>query len=415
MHPRPHQPGFTRWLSQATLWLLLLALAGTGCRTSARRLVSDPAPAVSRLAAGGSIRAETDALVQPLLVNGEISGLAVGVVMPDGSTQSFFYGQTGQAGNHNPPDADSLFQIGSLSKLFTETLLVQLIDEGRLHWEDTVRECLPTNIVVSAEAGRLTLYELATHTAGLPREPMTLTQLGSLLRYFVTGHNLYGHLTVAYMQSYLRHNHPRPQAPPEFVYSNLGAGLLAYLIEQKTGTPTTALIEEKICRPLGMTNSTFALTEAQQLRLTVGHAGQHACWKRHSATLPAWDMGDLLTPVAGMYSSLNDLLLFARANLGQTHPAVAAALRQTQVVQIKTERGGEALGWIVSPLAAPPRTFTFKDGMVSGYCAFIGIDPKTQVAVVVLSNTFNWDEKVGCNLLVRLVEASGKGAPLHSD
>jgi CubicO group peptidase (beta-lactamase class C family) len=405
--PERIAPAFRRLTTVSAVgWLIFLGLAGTGCRTAATRQVSDPAPAVARLRAGGSIRAEADHLVKPLLASGEIFGMAIGVVTPDGATQTFGYGRTGRPGDTNPPAGDDLFQVGSLSKLFTETLFVQLVREGRLHDDDTVRSILPTNIPVSVDAGRMTLYELATHTAGLPREPLTLSQLGSLLTYLATGHNLYADLTVPFLFDYLRDCHPRPKAPREFVYSNFGAGLLAYLMQEKTGRPTTDLIVEKICRPLGMSNSVFDLNAEQKKRLAVGHVGNQACWKPANHPLDPWDMGDLMRPISGMFTSVNDLLIFAKANLGLTASPLTPALAATHQIQIKTPRGGEALGWIVFKFAEERRTITFKDGVLSGYCAFIGLDLDTRVAVVVLSNRFNWDEKIGLNLLLRISGAS---------
>ena len=328
--------------------------------------------------------------------------MVVGVVTPDGATQSFSYGRSGRVGDTNAPGPDNLFQIGSVSKLFTEALLVQLEAEGQLRDDETVRGILPTNLIVSAEAGHLTVHQLATHTSGLPREPMTLSQLGSFLDYLVTGHDLYAHLTIPYLQHYLRHAKPHPKTPPEFVYSNLGAGLLAYLITEKTGRPATDLIEDKICRPLHMNDSVFFLTPEQQSRLAIGHVGNQACWKSGNCPLPPWDMGDLLRPVAGMYSSMNDMLILARANLEMLHLPVESALAATHREQIQNARGGEALGWIINTFDDGRRVLTFKDGMVGGYCAYIGLDLDARVAVVVLSNKFNWDEKVGMNLLLRI-------------
>ena len=382
--------------------LLLMILVGTACRTTARRLVSDPRPAIAHLQAGGSIQTEADNLVKPLLASGEVYGMVVGVVTPDGKTQTFGYGRTGGPGDANPPDGNSLFQIGSLSKLFTETLFVRLMQEGRLRYDDTVRGILPTNIPVSVDAGRLTLYQLATHTSGLPREPFTLGQLHSFVDYMITGRNLYAHLTVPYLLEYLRDCHPRPKEPGEYVYSNFGAGLLAYLIQQKTGRPATDLIVEKICRPLNMTNSVFTLDPGQQNRLTVGHVGNQAWGKSANHPLAPWDMGDLMQPVAGMYSTANDLLIFAKANLGLLPTPLAAALAATHQEQVKTARGGESLGWIIYKYDPEQQTITFKDGVLSGYCAYIGLNLDTRTAVVVLANKFSWDEKVGMNLLLRV-------------
>jgi CubicO group peptidase (beta-lactamase class C family) len=384
---------------------IFFGLAGTGCRTVATRQISDPAPAVARLRAGGTVRAEADALVKPLLASGEVFGMTVGVVTPDGAARSFSYGRTGRAGDTNAPGPDTLFQIGSLSKLFTETLLIQLETEGQLRDDDTVREILPANLVVSTEAGRLTVRQLATHTAGLPREPMTLSQLRCFLGYLVTGRNLYACLTIPYLQKYLRHARPHPKTPPAFVYSNLGAGLLGYLIAEKTGRPATDLIVERICRPLGMNDSVFFLNPGQQSRLAAGHVGNQACWKPANCPLPPWDMGDLMRPAVGMYSSMNDLLIFARANLGLLHLPVESAMAATHCRQIQTARGGEALGWIINYFDNGRRVLTFKDGMAAGYHAYIGLDLDARVAVVVLANKFSWDEKVGHNLLLRMAEA----------
>jgi CubicO group peptidase (beta-lactamase class C family) len=182
------------------------------------------------------------------------------------------------------------------------------------------------------------------------------------------------------------------------------------LITEKTGRPATDLIEEKICRPLRMNGSVFSLTPEQQSRLAVGHVGNQACWKPANCPLPPWDMGDLLQPIAGMYSSMNDMLVFARANLGMLHLPVESALAATHREQIQTARGGEALGWMINTFDTGRCVLTFKDGMVSGYCAYIGLDLDAHVAVVVLSNKFSWDEKVGQNLLLRLAEAGAVGS-----
>jgi len=389
--------------------LLAIVFSGSGCRTVAVRHVSDPRQAIARLQAGGSIQAEVDSLVKPLLDSGALYGMVVGVVTPDGTTQTFRYGRTGHAGDENAPDTNSLFQIGSISKIFVATLLAQLVEEGQLHYEDTVRSILPTNVVVSAEVGRLTIYELVTHTSGLPREPMTLSQLRSFIGYLITGHNLYAHLTVPYLYHYLRHCHPKPHEAGEFVYSNIGVGLLANLIEVKTGRPVTNLIVERICRPLKMSDSVFTLDSDQQARLTVGHVGNHACWKPANSIMEPWDMGDLMRPAGGMYSSLHDLLIFAKANLGLLHHPLEPLLASTHAVQIETPRGAEAFGWIINRFNDGQRTITFKDGMVSGYCGYIGMDLDTRVAVVVLSNKFNWDDKVGHNLVLRLSGACASG------
>jgi CubicO group peptidase (beta-lactamase class C family) len=380
---------------------------GTACRTTAVRYVSDPGPAIARLQAGGSIRAEVDELVTPLLASGEIYGMVVGVVQPDGGTQTFSYGRTGLPGSLQPPGADALFQLGSVSKLFVAALLARLVEDGQLRYDDTVRSILPTNVLISADVGQVTLYQLITHTSGLPREPFTLSQLGSFIGYLVTGHNLYAYLDKPYVYNYLRHCHLKRKEDRAFFYSNLGVGLLSHLIEVKAGRPVTELIREKVCGPLKMSDSVFTLDATQRERLTVGHVGNQACWKPANSPIAPWDMGEIMQPSAGMYSTANDLLIFAKANLGLLHHPLEPALASMQQARVETPRGAEALGWIINRFNDGRVTLTFKDGMVSGYHSYIGLSRNARIAVVVLSNKFSWDDRVGHNLLLRLSSAYG--------
>jgi len=401
------------WFSISPVWLLLgfaLALL-IACRTSATRQVWDARPAIARLQAGNRLQNEVDDLAKPLLASGEAYGMVIGVVLPDGSTQTFGYGRTGRAGDPNPPDGDSLFQIGSVSKVFLATLVVQLAEEGQLRYDETVRDILPTNVVLSADASPLTIRQLVTHTSGLPREPKWPNQLASLASYLVMGHNIYGHLNTPLLYSYLRTCHLRVPEPRPFHYSNMGYGLLANLIAVKTGRPADDLIVEKICRPLNMTSSVFVLDENQKRHLAVGHVGNQACLRFRSAPMAPWEMGDLMRPVSGMYSTVNDLLTFAKANLGMIHHPLELVLASTHRVQVESPRGGEALGWIVSRFDDGQRIITFKDGMVSGYRAYIGMDLNTRVAVVVLNNQFSWDDKIAHNLLLRVAGAYSRNPP----
>lgn len=405
-HNQPRAPFLLcRWwlfLRVAALAVLVLGSA-TGCRTSAGYVIADPKPGAERLRAGGSIQAETDDLIQPLIREKLVAGMVIGAVTPDGQTRVICYGTTGRPGDTNPPTGDSLFQVGSVSKIFVAALLEKLVQEGRLHYSDRVRDILPSGTPVTSEVGEVTLYDLITHTSGLSREPITPAQLGCFFKYIATGGNLYSYLTKPYVYDYLSHAHPHRSEPRKVNYSNVGIGVLATLIEAKTGHPVTELIESEICRPLHMNDSVFTLKPGQAERLAPGHVGSQACWKPAGAILPPWDMGEIMRPVGGMYSSVDDLLIFAKANLGMLHHPLEPVFSATHAPREKTPEQGIALGWLVQSFHDKP--LTFKVGMVSGYCAYIGLEPESRVAVVVLSSRFDWDERVGQNLLLRLSEA----------
>ncbi len=169
-----------RWLQFASL--VIICAVSTACHTLSHRIVYDPAPAVERLKHGGTVAAEVDALAQPLIASQENVGIVVGVITPDGKSQVFSYGQRA-AYDPTPPDAKSPFVIGSLTKMFESATMVRLVEEGAIHYDDTIRSILPPSIPLTKEAGAITLYQLATHTSGLKREPATLISLRHFLRY----------------------------------------------------------------------------------------------------------------------------------------------------------------------------------------------------------------------------------------
>ncbi|MEI7732727.1 MAG: serine hydrolase domain-containing protein [Verrucomicrobiota bacterium] len=385
--------------------LLLGAVVLTGCTSLSSRVVTDPAPAVARLKAGASLKQEVDLLAQPLVDSGEVMGLAVGTVTPSGGPQVFGYGRTGLTNNPVLPDGKTIFQIGSLSKLFVASLLAVLVEEGTLRYEDTVRDILPPEVKINPETGKLTLYELVTHTGGLPREPVCLAQLSDFIRFLFTGHNLYTYIDKRRLYLYLRNGHPKPNPERLSLYSNFGVGMLAHLIEVKTGRSFPELLEEKICRPLNLRDTGFVLNAEQQRRLAKGHAGDQPRFLRRQTPLKPWDMGEIMRASGAMYSTPDDMLVFVQSHLGLRHLPLDRILSTTQRVQCQAPDEPVAFGWRVNEFEAGRVKITYIHGMVAGYTAYMGMDTERGVAVVVLSNTFNWNEKVGHNLMLRLSEA----------
>jgi CubicO group peptidase (beta-lactamase class C family) len=400
------QPPLGRRQAAPFLALALLSigllLPGAGCRTFSSRAVSDPAAAAARLQAGGSIGAEVDRLAQPIVARGEIYGLAVGVATPDGRTCCFGYGGAGTPGGAHPPDGDTIFQIGSVSKLFITAVLAALVDEGVLRYEDTVRDILPPETPVSEELGKVTLYELAINTGGLPRQPACPGQLRDFMAFLFTGRNLYAYIDKPFLDNYLRTKNVKPKEARDYAYSNIGYGLLAHLIEVKTGRPFQELLEEKICRPLHLRDTAFVLNEEQRKRLAAGHAGRQPFFMRRGDPVEPWDMGEIMRPAGCIYSTVNDLLIFAQASLGMPGHAIEPVLASTQRVQLRRPAEDVALGWLVNYLGDDRLKVTYKHGMIAGYSAYIGLNAESGIGVVVLCNTFTWDEEVGHNLLLRL-------------
>ncbi len=399
--------GWFRVVASVTVLLLLV----TGCRTFSARLVEDPGPAVARLQVGGTIEVEVDRLAQPLVQSREVYGMAVGVMTPDGQVRTYGYGSTGLPGEAERPRGDTIFQIGSVSKLFIAALLAVLVDEGALSYEDTVRSILPPEVRLNEDVGKVTLYELATNTGGLPRQPFCPSQLKDFIAYLCTGRNVYAYFTKPYLYRYLRRTHIKPKEKREYVYSNIGYGLLAHLIEVKTGRSFADLLEEKICRPLNLRDTTFVLSAEQRQRLAVGHAGGQPRFLRRGTPMEPWDMGEIMRASACLYSTVNDLMVFTQANLGGEQLRLERVLASTLRVQLSRPEEDVALGWLINYLGEDRLKITYKHGMVAGYHCYVGMNVEGRIAVVVLCNTFAWEDKIGHNLVLLLSRGLSSRSP----
>jgi CubicO group peptidase (beta-lactamase class C family) len=407
MHPGKiavAMPG-TIWPPLSVILMGMLLLLAVGCQTFSSRAVTDPSAAVARLEAGGSIAEEVDRLAQPLIDAREIFGVAVGVLTPEAKISVFGYGSTGKDRQSPSPDGDTIFQIGSVSKVFLTALLAVLVDEGVFSYEDTVREIMPPEVPLSEAVGQLTLHELATNTGGFPRQPFCPKQLWDAAAFIFTGRNVYAYIDKPYLYTYIRGKQLRPKESREYVYSNIGFGLLAHLIEVRTGQRFEELLEKKICAPLNLRDTTFSLSEEQKTRLATGHVGGQPRFMRRGQPMQPWDMGEIMRPSGCLYSTANDLMIFAKANLGMLSNPLEPVLASTKLVQCRRPDEDVALGWLINYLGADRLEVIYKHGMVAGYSAYIGMEPASGIVVVALYNTFSWDDKLGHNLLLRLSRA----------
>ncbi len=156
---------FDQWrlVLPAALGLSILAAAcgavpqaGSSQRTTAQR-------------ASDSVTTEMDRIVHDRVDSGRNMGIVAGMLLADGTTHVVAYGD---AGNGTKIDSDTVFEIGSITKTFTSTLLADMVTNGAVHLSDPVADLLPSNVAVPSRNGHvITLEGLATHTSGLPRQP----------------------------------------------------------------------------------------------------------------------------------------------------------------------------------------------------------------------------------------------------
>jgi CubicO group peptidase (beta-lactamase class C family) len=354
-----------------------------------------------RYAKSGDLRAEVDAVVEPLIAHGDTPGAEVGMLLPDGSMQFFGYGVADRETGRRP-DADTLFAVGSVSKVFLGTIADLLVQEGRLSWNDTLGEVIPKDAKPSRDARAITLLQLATHTSGLPRQPYTGPMMFPFLHYLFTGDNFYDVLDRDFVFDYLSDfSAPRKV---EYDYSNIGYGLLGYAIAQKTGMTLDALLQRDIIAPLGLTETGYVPENLPGYAVRAhGYAGDQPKFIPRGAPVPDWTFTPLMKGSAALHSSARDLLIFARAHFAAPTTPLARAMADTLRVRLPRPRESSAIAWTVDKVHGEEISYIL--GVVAGYSSYLGLDMRHRIAVVVLRNTFSWDESIGGRLLVRLAQA----------
>ena len=280
----------------------------------------------------------TDAEVRQLVADAvdkekRAPGMVVGIVDTNG-TRVMAFG-TLENGGTNKVDAETLFEIGSITKVFTTLLLENMVEQGEVSLNDPVQKYLPAQVKMPTRNGKeITLYHLATHTSGLPRLP------------FSTWHAIwhaadpYATFHVKDFYKFLNHYELTREIGAEFEYSNAGMSLLGHALSLRAGTNYEALVVRRICEPLGMAIPRVVMPSEFQPRLARNHLGGIA--------RDGWDASDF--PADGeLRSSANDMLKFLSAQLGFMPTSLSNAMRETRVDREKGDVPGRrmALGWAV--------------------------------------------------------------------
>lgn len=338
----------------------------------------------------------TDAFVSRYMQRKQVSGVVVAIIHHNGPAEFHCYGVT-DAKNRYPITPDTLFALGSLSKGTTAEVITLLVNEGRLHWDDTLLTLLPPGTPLSDDAKKITLLQLVTHTSGLPRQPMNLLSLEHLLVYLSDGENFYHELDNERVLSYLSTFNAPLSHEPE--YSNLGYAILGYILTYQTGESVEALASRMIFQPLAMRNSSyFPQTLREYPRRALGHAGDQPKFKPRGALTPDWQFSNNMVGAANLYSDARDLIEYARAHFSPTHhAALDKAFADVSVDYYPREKEAANIAWVTDTLAG--QRITYQVGYIGGYSSYIGFDKANQNAVVVLQNSFNWSNYIGHAIL----------------
>ncbi|HNX50629.1 MAG TPA: serine hydrolase domain-containing protein [Thermoanaerobaculaceae bacterium] len=300
----------------------------------------------------------------------------VAIALVKGDEARFLGAERTEAGVRLVDNRSAVFQIGSVTKVFTATLLAQQVVKGALRLEDTVASRLPFTLKESGRGGvEMTLGQLASHTSGLAHhQPPGLTMHAWLHFHPDEPWRDYDR---SRFEEYLKEDLELASTPgTAYFYSNLGMSLVGLVLSLKSGKPYEAMLQEGIFRPLRMSSSTTDLALVRD-RVVPG-------LRVNGKPFPNQGMA-ALAPCGGLYTSAEDLASFARAEIDRTDPAIA--LSQKPVFTI-SEGEYVALGWHVYDWVGGWRTINHNGG-IGGYTSTVNIDPTNRCAVIVLSNVMN--------------------------
>jgi CubicO group peptidase (beta-lactamase class C family) len=369
--------------TRAVTILLVFLVMPVGARAAPTGIAPSPAngPTASS-ATWFPPDSEVRSILAARVAAGQATGFVVGL-LENGETRIVTAGKSGGPGER-PLDGATVFEIGSVTKVFTTTLLADMVRRGEVRLDQPVAALLPSSVKVPAKGDTLiTLLDLATQHSGLPRLPSNLTQKDPA--------NPYADYTVERLYDFLSH-YTLPRAPgAAYEYSNLGMGLLGHALTLKAGKPYEALVTERVLQPLGMNDTRITLTADMRARLAAGH-------DQSGAVVSNWDFS-VLTGAGALRSTANDLLHFLAANLDSNDTPISADLRETHRQRHTAGNPNVGIGLAWHVLHAFDAGIVMHNGGTGGYRSFIGYDPAMRVGVVLLCNSSGEFDYIALHLL----------------
>ncbi len=319
---------------------------------------------------GASIPDSVKEVVRNRVDDGQSPSIVIALVDAEG-TDYFAYGKTSLEGG-TTPDENTIYEIGSISKVFTATLLVDMKNRGEVALDDPISKYLPENVKTPQRDGKsITLAHLSEQTSGLPRMPNNFRPKDP--------GNPFADYTPELLYEFLS-KYELPRAIGEkFEYSNTGVGLLGHLLERASGKTYEQLVVERIANVLGIPDTRITFTEDMKQRLALGYVGEKQ--------VQNWD----LTALAGagaIRSSAKDMVTFIKANLGLIDTPLRSAMDETHKVRADTDmpEARIGLGWITRTPAKGPAV-TWHNGGTGGYRTFAGFAAETKTGAIVLCNS----------------------------
>ncbi|MGI8510746.1 MAG: serine hydrolase [Gemmatimonadaceae bacterium] len=374
----------------------VIALLALGLLPRPAQTQQPAVPSVAHLQPFPS-ESEVLAIIRQRVEEKRSTGIVVGLLEPDGRTRIVAFGDPGPG--QPPLDGNSVFEIGSISKVFTATVLAELVQAGKVKLNDSVQKYLPASVHMPESNGKaITLGNLSEQNSGLPRMPSNFHPANPA--------NPYADYTVQQMYDFLSTYQLTREPGAKFEYSNLGVGLLGHVLSLVTDKSYEQMERERVWVPLAMAHTAITLTPWMKAHLALGH-------DENGNIVPNWDL-PTLAGAGAIRSTANDMLKFADANLhperGVLQRAMAFAHEERAPVGPRVSIG---LNWMIQHAGAD--TIVWHNGGTGGYRTFLGMEPSRKMAVVIMTNTTGLGaDDIGMHLLDPMLPLAPKPTPVEA-
>jgi len=326
---------------------------------------------------------EIDSVARNYIQKANTVGLSIGI-LKDNKISYYEYGETDR-GNGTLPTGSTLFEIGSITKTFTATLLALYVNEGKVKLSDPIIKYLPDSVAANPALHAITLEELSNHTSGLPSLPP------DFFAHVTDTLNPYKNYTKGLLYAYLKTCTLNSKPGENYAYSNMAVGLLGNILEQIRGKTFEQLVTENITQPLQMSSTVQHITPLLKPRFV-------SVYDESGKLTEAWDFS-ALAPCGSLKSTVNNLLVYAKANIVKNNTRLSKAFELThQVTFDKDIKIG--LGWHI--IKVDGVEYYFHNGGTYGSNSFLAFNTEKNIAIVILSNCDESVDPVGVGILKKL-------------
>lgn len=272
-----------------------------------------------------------------------------------------------------PNETSTVFEIGSITKVFTALLVQTLVDEDLLDWDGSISQYLSNIEFTSEKVANVTLRELATHRSGLPRLANNFIHTqepGDPMDPYAK----YGEQDlVAFLESF----NPS-ELTKSYAYSNLGFAILGYVVSETLNASYPEALNRRVLQPLEMSDTSAQDDVSEESDLAAGYS--------NTANMGLWHF-NIHASAGAIRSTAMDMYKFIRANFLDSDEAIHHSIRSIQELQYDSSH---ALGWITETSSNNTTVFSHS-GQTGGYASFLAVDPEGNRGWVILTTSTEAD------------------------